>query len=875
MRIPARPPRPSSRLRSAAGRCACFLALVILPAVVRAQAAPPATALALIEETERTWRTRDLAAYLALWVPGEHDALEQESAAVGAFFASEQATLSVQRGLARNANLSVVLVQAHIFSITEPTAQIQSCTFTLVKRPAGWFIKTRRLQNTMDGLMHLSLDSQGYRMYHHTLKLPDFELAMESGTLFMPPATVGPTALVFVGRGRVRFGPTPPAEREQLRQYCGKTELNASVTRAFVRIAPEDFESVLEPRPLEPDAASPAVVREARRLYDRVAQSSYLFASNVPRSPWWVWPPIGDSLVEFDWKGRALLYTANSQPEGMSLSERKRMRRICLYPAPGRPRDHNEDDHRSVDILHHEIQARFDPQSMRWETTDKLRLRLLSDGATIRLRLAPSLVVRSVSSAEYGQHMFFRANKQSYLTISAGPLAQAGRDVELTVAYDGVLEPGGQAGEVLQLGFSRDQQSEDGTEWFTRDFIENAQIYANNVAWYPQSDVSDYATSRVQFDLPDGYQAISGGARANVDSDGGRNVVAYVQDRPGRYITAIFGRFLEAGGRADECARLSGYASNFTRSDVPELLEKSAEILRFYRGLFGPCPYPEMNLVYLEGATPGGHSPPGMVILSRRSLLLRRRLRSDPADFSDIPFFFLAHELAHQWWGHLLSGDNYRTRWMTEALAHYAAALWVREYHGEKTFRRALERMREWSLKHTAQGPIDLGLRLGQVKDDPQIYRALVYDKGAYVVHMLHRTLGDEAFRRGLREFLTAHAYSKAGTTDLRRAFEASAGRDLSAFFEQWIYGTACTELTYSARTTLQGNTYATEVKVDVRSLPAPAPLAVTLKLEGRNETRSVELLPEGGRWTFTSPSPPRKVLLNDDGGLLAVVHQR
>ena len=74
-------------------------------------------------------------------------------------------------------------------------------------------------------------------------------------------------------------------------------------------------------------------------------------------------------------------------------------------------------------------------------------------------------------------------------------------------------------------------------------------------------------------------------------------------------------------------------------------------------------------------------------------------------------------------------------------------------------------------------------------ENDGRVFRALVYNKGAVVLHMLRRLVGDEAFFRGLRRFYAESRFTKAGTDDFRAAMEAESGRSLERFFERWIYG--------------------------------------------------------------------------------------
>jgi aminopeptidase N len=303
-------------------------------------------------------------------------------------------------------------------------------------------------------------------------------------------------------------------------------------------------------------------------------------------------------------------------------------------------------------------------------------------------------------------------------------------------------------------------------------------------------------------------------------------------------------------------------------------MDRAGDILRFYAAEFGPCPYPLLNIAVTEGIAPGGHSPPGMIVLVQRPLLLRRGLRDDPANFSDVPGFFLAHELAHQWWGHGVAGQNYRERWLSEAFAQYAAALWVRQAHGERTFRDMMNRMGRWALRMEGRGPIHLGHRLGHIKGDPQVYRAIVYDKGAYVLHMLRGVVGDEAFRRALIAFQATHRFGKAGTKDLRNALENASGRDLGAYFEAWVAGTRLPRITYAARSAASGSGYRTTVEARVEGLPGPVPITVTLATPAARQDHVVSLEPSGSTWTFETDAPAR-VELNADRGLLARVERR
>jgi aminopeptidase N len=86
------------------------------------------------------------------------------------------------------------------------------------------------------------------------------------------------------------------------------------------------------------------------------------------------------------------------------------------------------------------------------------------------------------------------------------------------------------------------------------------------------------------------------------------------------------------------------------------------------------------------------------------------------------------------------------------------------------------------------------------------VFRAIVYNKGALVLHMLRRLIGDEMFFRGLRRFYAAARFRKAGTPELRAAFEAEAGRSLERFFARWIFESGVPRLTFDTRVETSGD---------------------------------------------------------------------
>jgi aminopeptidase N len=244
--------------------------------------------------------------------------------------------------------------------------------------------------------------------------------------------------------------------------------------------------------------------------------------------------------------------------------------------------------------------------------------------------------------------------------------------------------------------------------------------------------------------------------------------------------------------------------------------------------------------------------------------------RSDPVSFWGYPPFFLAHEVAHQWWGQGVGWESYHEQWLSEGFAQYFAALYAEADEGPAVFGDILDQMRTWALDRSDQGPVYLGYRLGHVKRDSRTFRALVYNKGAVVLHMLRRLVGDDAFFRGLRRFYEGARYVKTGTEDLRDAMEIESGRSLQRFFDRWIHGSTLPQLTY-AYDVRSSPVNEVAVRIEQSGDLFDIPVTVTLEFRDRS-TRDVVISVTEARVDVRIPleGPLRSLRVSERDGTLA-----
>jgi aminopeptidase N len=179
-----------------------------------------------------------------------------------------------------------------------------------------------------------------------------------------------------------------------------------------------------------------------------------------------------------------------------------------------------------------------------------------------------------------------------------------------------------------------------------------------------------------------------------------------------------------------------------------------------------------------------------------------------------------------------------------------------------------LRQFRRWSLAESEEGPVHLGYRLGHIKEDSRIFRALVYNKGAAVLHMLRRWLGDEVFFNALRRFYDEQKFRKAGTDDLRRAFEAESGKSLERYFERWIYGWDLPVLRHTSG--VEGADIVVRFEQLTNELfDVPVTVSVTYS-NGRTQDVVVPVTERTVEYRVPAASPVRQIQVNRDHAAIA-----
>src|SRR3954470_2708598 len=631
-----------------------------------------------------------------------------------------------------------------------------------------WQIAAVSRLSVITGLYRLALDiATEYDISNLVVRAPDLTVEAPSGRAFLASTTDGPTPMVILGRGRMKFSPPELAERTQVHILSGHDELLEDIDIAFLRFAPSQFASVVDKHALQPRAVDLSDARAAAGVFNDLApRSLQVDLSDISRDRWSLTPGFDDVIAELRTKRFGTLTYARShdEPEDINLFDRKRRRNISIYTSAAklaqRGRFYSEDERLDYDVLTYDIDVQINPDRSVIDADARLKLRIVQEGtSSLTLKLAESVAIRGVYSPDFGRLLHLRVVGQNSMIVNLPEALVAGTELWLDVRYGGPVAPQAFDREAIQVG-----QPPAAQEQRIEIPLQPRYLYSNRSYWYPQSTVTDYATATIRVTVPSDYDAIATGQPVESptlppgggDTQRRRKTYVFESSRPVRYLALIVSHFNRldnariSAGSSDVLLYLQGTPRAPVR--VRETSERTAAIISFYASLLGCAPYPSFTLAMAESDRPGGHSPPYFAVLNQLMPGSTIVWRNDPVSFENFPAFFLAHELAHQWWGQAVGWKNYHEQWLSEAFAQYFAVLYA-EKDREGSLPAILRQMRRTAIDDSPDGPIYLGYRLGHIQGDDRIFRAVVYNKGAMALHMLRRLIGDDAFFGGVRAF--------------------------------------------------------------------------------------------------------------------------
>jgi aminopeptidase N len=432
---------------------------------------------------------------------------------------------------------------------------------------------------------------------------------------------------------------------------------------------------------------------------------------------------------------------------------------------PGTSDDGHRDTSYGYDVDHIDLEmaVHFDPNGI--VATAHLQITITEAGLPeLAVDLHENLVVSQVTVAG-SPTGFIQTTHQVIVALTTPP--DPGTQLVLGISYSGLpLEVGNKS-----LRFRTHLETPIVYTLSTPYSNSSETVIPVSHHWRACKDVpDDKSTFNFDVTVPDTMLACSNGIQiGDQDNGDGTRTFSWSHDYPVAPYLITFAAtnyqimsdtYSGPGGSAD--IQHFVYPERYSQAQVSwDLVVPTMEL---FATLFGE--YPFIGEKYGMYCTPGGPAVEEQTMVAFPYNLITGAHQYD---------YIVVHELAHMWWGDCVTCESWADVWLNEGFASYAEALWQEDLGGPSALRSYMLNM--------DSGPWDV-----PIYDPPYVWNSVVYDKGAWVLHMLRRIVGDPVFFQILIDYRAAHEHANATTADLIAVAEASYGGDLNWFFDPWIH---------------------------------------------------------------------------------------
>ena len=513
---------------------------------------------------------------------------------------------------------------------------------------------------------------------------------------------------------------------------------------------------------------------------------------------------------------------------------------------------------REIDILH--LALDVTPDFKERTVAGKVTLRFKPVAKPFQeLRLdGVDLTVFSVASTE--KIMGWQATDQNVIVTFEQPIA-VDKEASVTIAYR--AEPKqGLYFRTPEMGY----KPQDMHVWSQGESTEARH-------WYPCWDSPNAKfTSEVTCHVPEGMVVLSNGKMVSEEKDSGSGLVAvrWLQDKPHAiYLISLVAGHLKKVEDKYKDIPLAFYVPASQIDQAMNSFKETKDILAFFEQEIGvPYPWAKYYQVCVGDFGWGGMENTSITTLNDSTL--------HPAEFENLRDSqgLIAHEMAHQWFGDLVTCKDWANVWLNEGFATYYDHL----YDGHKNGRDAFLYDLYQSAKGVVNQPNQTNSVVRRNYNSPEDqFGFLAYPKGSWILHMLRRQLGDDLYHRCIKTYLDRYKFQNVVTEDLNRVIEELSGRSFDQFFDQWVYHAAQPELTVTYNWDEQSKLAKISIQQNQRLsqdvLLFNFPLTLRFKSKSGSVDRQIIVKEKSADFYFPLAEAPEVVRIDPDLALLAIIN--
>ncbi len=305
-------------------------------------------------------------------------------------------------------------------------------------------------------------------------------------------------------------------------------------------------------------------------------------------------------------------------------------------------------------------------------------------------------------------------------------------------------------------------------------------------------------------------------------------------------------------------------------STIEPTFKRTTEMLELFSNKLGvPYPWAQYAQTSVNDFVVEGMENTSATTLATRSLEDPRLAPEDRIGADDVT----SHELAHQWFGDLVTCKDWANLWLNEGFADYFQFVWTERRYGKDDADFQFWRDQNQWVRQPRLFAVPIVSREFQ---DSTEYEGNVYDKAGWVLRMLREKIGDDEFFHALHDYLEANRGQNVVTADLQKAIERSTSVNVDKFFDQWVYGAGAPKFEVSYSYDEQTN----ELKLSVKQTQKieghvglfDVPIEVEIATASGRETHTIEVSKASQTFTFPAGSMPLMVIFDRGDRILKAV---
>jgi len=772
-------------------------------------------------------------------------------------------------------NLDQPIVYLRVFFQNSYSVIMQLWRFNLILQEGLWMVDRKDSIGETKQLYKLKLPSARVERVqsleiHHT----DIHISFTDALLFYDNIPDFETAILVVGKGNLDFSPSHPREQHQLDLVFKKKRLQDKLSYGYFRFSNSFFSNNVK-IVKTPGRVTPATESERKKAYSLFSKHyyrSFTVRNSLNGELLSILPQGDDAVFEFAGKKTGTMTYVNSPnaEDEINLYQWKEDRILNLYSPPlgeGKKRLFISTG-RQFDIEHYDLEIEYKPSdhSMAGKARINVRTQVgMLDG--LRFKMNPAFEILRINDSNKRELYFTQDKLRQVIYIYFLKPPSRGQVSSIEVFYRGKIPPSpARSDMVLPI------QTEQTIRFYQPQY--ETYLYTRSALWYPVSSEVDYFTARLKIILPPGYKVVSNGKLTeqfllegleNINDVGkmGNSVYVFEALNPLKYLSFLVGK-LDLVQETSGPVPIKYFRSSYTRPDHWDLFSGARDIVRFFENVFGPFPFEKLNIIKRAWVTSGGNSPASFIIINELSRMASRNLRhssDSPVDLSRWREYFLAHEIAHQWWGQGIAWASYQDNWISEGMAQFAAVLFLREKYGDRAFVRIMDKFSRDIEKKSIWGAITMGSRISHFNF--LAYQTIVYNKATMVLFMLQDLLGEELFNIGIERFFSMNKYGSASTQEFFNVFHDISGMNLKRFFDKWFNSYLLPEVETDYKVNETAGKYSLQFTFRQKSEIFVFPLWVEWKENGRTMRRKIIIDDRIISKEFFPEAKPGKIKIN------------